>query len=1535
MPSKKTDVPALLFPMKIETRFIGNELWIRIFPDEMFLHSYQTRLNSNELVDAIWFKGLSSEGGDQRQAWDELVDKYGVYRASWLVHISNDELQQQEQQPPLKDDDDNSFYFAKLPHKLVLYLYPENEGKPIEIERNIIPEKLEAFGDGDQWVIDFDEAVKVGMAFIIREEELTIRSRNGGEKLITFFDRIIVVGLHTCDGIHNPNTAQALEELFKNHYYTEGMTFLPHGTPTNNLENIPSGYSSDEENDSLGSFDTVVKGNHWAEGADLSNRLTQSDTPAGYKLAEGLGLPPHFFKNVQDANFKESSLSDTIQSLSWFALGGRTLSMLLGEEVKNTTHQLIWDYYSKFVRAKGIFPAIRIGEQPYGILPITDIRNLLDAHYIDKAFKNKSKDPKPLIGIALSLLFEEWKKMVKNVPQLHNGNDLQTELQKVLSMQSASSSFQVRMQKYDTIIGNDSLSSQIPAKILDQLSGLSVGQIYKILQSYSPFIHYRFQDIKNQHKKLISLFKEFLDNDSSDLSTTLLHSPLLNFTARKAMPEKDLQLSIAIEDIQYVEAFIGFIKEDLDVLIGETDFNEKNDLIETQFKGETSLLSDLILKSYAHAIELFHQTVSFIPKDDHLIARIFTVSKIKKGLNENNKVSRGNIVIEIQVTTLGGINSSIIKVKTPMKGIVDKLHVAEGDEIKLGQPLFRVLDKPGVVEIMKKYITLGETFIQQWNNLSDENRKQEQINAVREVLDINSYRLDAWLTSLAVDRLIELRTQSEEDKNNSDKIHIGAYGWVENLRKDKRQKVRYEDGKYIDSSRNHEGGIIHCPSPAQSNTSAIFKNAFLSNINHEELGNPYTLNLTSDRIQKSQKLMQGIREDQPIEALLGYQLERLLHEEEVHHLIYILREKFPLEVNVTNRVEENDNIGFKQLSVINGLQLVKLYNEKLNEFRNILEPLDYPTQEEYQQSKTEDYQKLTDSVKKVLDTLDGSLDHLFYEAGYQLTQGNLTRSAAAMDASKGKNEPPETEGLKTQISGTSIQHKLIYLFPSSPDFHPIVECKAFINPIIEAWLYQILGPPSNIGCSLLITQNEKVIGLAVYLSDLDVTYSDLLYLSDDEVSDGASELELRIHNYARLMIPDLSEDATFKIQGGDYGQHHSLTYAIHVLKYALELLTQSQYIKVEDLKTESEKPVYDLDTIKNIRQNQIGELLNKLKEWGKHPNTYLGILSKFHLEEAKRAHLTQTDADSFLIKKEINEMILKVEEHLIAFDDFINEEEDTFYSAFGHLEKAAKAFFGDAFVLLPPTLFSPQCEAVLNANQQHLLVGKPKKSDGKIWGQERIQTWVQELAEVKKGATRFEEWQMAVQVWKDKFEAPHNQSYQIIQSPTFNSYPWVGLSEEEIAHLVFDKKGIYKGVPVYQSPETGESYPLPDGTFYPEGCESIVIYSDEPILLSIGDTRKPQYGIVVEAFTELIPNKNIETGVSFNYNAPNAEPPQTILLAMPSAHRDSNTWNEDMLQEMIYDTMDLMKIRMVDLEAMEKYGFLLPMTNWFNIPDVD
>jgi hypothetical protein len=80
--------------------------------------------------------------------------------------------------------------------------------------------------------------------------------------------------------------------------------------------------------------------------------------------------------------------------------------------------------------------------------------------------------------------------------------------------------------------------------------------------------------------------------------------------------------------------------------------------------------------------------------------------------------------------------------------------------------------------------------------------------------------------------------------------------------------------------------------------------------------------------------------------------------------------------------------------------------------------------------------------------------------------------------------------------------------------------------------------------------------------------------------------------------------------------------------------------------------------------------------------------------------------------------------------------------------------------------------------------------------------------------------------------------------------------------------------------------------------------------------------LAVDEFVEVIPATKTTTAVSFGFDAPGARPPQSILLAVPAVA--GTPWTIDGLATVVGETVDLAKIRMVDLSAVAWAGRFVP-----------
>jgi hypothetical protein len=102
--------PFVLFPVRLETRFMTSivddvaryQLWVRIFPDDCSIDTFEATLSATELANAkIYWQGIFRAGGieaDQRAAWRSLVAAHGSSRAGYIV----DTYQPTNLPPPAK-----------------------------------------------------------------------------------------------------------------------------------------------------------------------------------------------------------------------------------------------------------------------------------------------------------------------------------------------------------------------------------------------------------------------------------------------------------------------------------------------------------------------------------------------------------------------------------------------------------------------------------------------------------------------------------------------------------------------------------------------------------------------------------------------------------------------------------------------------------------------------------------------------------------------------------------------------------------------------------------------------------------------------------------------------------------------------------------------------------------------------------------------------------------------------------------------------------------------------------------------------------------------------------------------------------------------------------------------------------------------------------------------------------------------------------------------------------------------------------------
>ena len=388
----ETDVPLLMLPVRLETRFERSQpdaapqaLKIRIYPDDIHVDSHQPALTDDERNwgSAYWNRRGATGSDLDKAAWRQLAMRFGARRAAWIALTTDPTAPIGLQGDSRKGRWTKAAQADLLPDAWIALACSGDEvmsvamsapvAKPLAMSpspENAAPgttnvDGVPAVDDGMRWMVDFDAAMKSGMAIRLpfaARPELAVRG----------IDRLFVIGvLHSKDAAQ---TGVALGTLFNAHRYTSGLRMLPMGSPTNNTEAASAGASTAKTN---AADDTDVEAVYalergapqWA-GAVIPP--IGADRLDGHWLAWGLGLGADAFARIADSTGRQ--LTDGIAALG--AVVPQAQSALLDRlglgRVRPQSGQPL-------ACAGGLLPSFRIGTQPYAVAPVMAFDDALNA----------------------------------------------------------------------------------------------------------------------------------------------------------------------------------------------------------------------------------------------------------------------------------------------------------------------------------------------------------------------------------------------------------------------------------------------------------------------------------------------------------------------------------------------------------------------------------------------------------------------------------------------------------------------------------------------------------------------------------------------------------------------------------------------------------------------------------------------------------------------------------------------------------------------------------------------------------------------------------------------------------------------------------------------------------------------------------------------------------------------------------------------------------------------------------------------------
>ena len=204
------------------------------------------------------------------------------------------------------------------------------------------------------WMTDFAAAEAIGLGI-----RLSLTPAQAALK----YDRILALGLRFSSDAQDAQ--QRLEALFESHHYGKGLALVPQGTPTNNTEDGAAGYRR---------FEFDVEDNYHSEmGAALftTTALDPIEQSDGQRLANALGIRYSTLQHVREAGIFDAREAWAMNTALWPATWGYFLEEMLQPNLDLTTIKRTREFFTRCVSGRGALPALRVGKQPYGILPTT------------------------------------------------------------------------------------------------------------------------------------------------------------------------------------------------------------------------------------------------------------------------------------------------------------------------------------------------------------------------------------------------------------------------------------------------------------------------------------------------------------------------------------------------------------------------------------------------------------------------------------------------------------------------------------------------------------------------------------------------------------------------------------------------------------------------------------------------------------------------------------------------------------------------------------------------------------------------------------------------------------------------------------------------------------------------------------------------------------------------------------------------------------------------------------------------------------
>jgi len=699
-----------------------------------------------------------------------------------------------------------------------------------------------------------------------------------------------------------------------------------------------------------------------------------------------------------------------------------------------------------------------------------------------------------------------------------------------------------------------------------------------------------------------------------------------------------------------------------------------------------------------------------------------------------------------------------------------------------------------------------------------------------------------------------------------------------------------------------DGGYVHAPGLTHAATAAVLRSGRLTHREGQVADAALDIDLSSTRVRDALGLLEGMRRGQELGALLGYRLERRLHERsspgglELDRYIYVLRTLAPMRAGRLIAGAQPVAESLAASDVVDGLALMELAWATVSAAL-VAGPKDnrYIPAGSWDAPTPDEAEAVRAAIVELERTHDAVADLLLAESVHQVVSGNPARAAAAMNAlAAGESVPPEPEVVRTPRSGLSLQHRLAVLVPSpAPAALPGWAAgtpRALAEPRLEAWAQLALGDPAAVDLS-----GDGAFTLAsAGLSALDV-----LHDADGDTV-GSSTLTARVRRAMPVALgladPDLSPLAT---------------------TWELAGLLRAQLAGA--------RPLDVSDVGRPEEPDAVGRLADQA-EWLARATTAVTGLSAAVAVAAAVDVAGAVDTDDaalsvvdtlapYGVRTPPGFTVLPVEDLTRSVVALVESAAQRVVAATALLTRAADAampvravgelagqaltvVFGEGFVTVPVIRAAPAGELDAWAGAVGPSGVRPRTGAD-------LRPWLARTGRLRDGVSSYGE---TILVREALALRP---VLCVAQSPVGAYATWIGLQFPD---------GMPPQVPMTS---TVAEVVAPPGMSATDALSGLA-----------GDLA----GMVVDEWTEVVPRRLLRgdpadpdaapeivdvttTGIAVNANAPGARPPQAILVACSP---DGQGWTGDRLAHVLEETMALARMRAVTLDQVPFIGRYLP-----------